>query len=61
VTELAVALRACAHGFAMLLIEGSLEHAGIPSQAVPDMAARAVTQLAEAAGRLPPRSNAGRV
>jgi len=46
--DAAIALRACAHGYATLLNDGTLEHNGLPRKDVPRVAARSVRKLAQA-------------
>jgi hypothetical protein len=55
VADAALAFRACAHGFAMLTIDGSLSHQGIAPKAIVDAAASAVLRLADsfAGGSIP--------
>jgi AcrR family transcriptional regulator len=47
IAEAALAFRACAHGFAMLALDGSLSHQGLAPRAIVDAAARAVLRLVD--------------
>ena len=47
VADAALAFRACAHGFAMLTIDGSLSREGLAPRAIADAAARAVLRLVD--------------
>ena len=50
VADAALAFRACAHGFAMLTIDGSLPHEGLAPRAIADAAARTVLRLVDSFG-----------
>jgi len=56
IAEAALAFRACAHGFAMLTIDGSLSHRGLAPRAIVDAAARAVLRLADSFAGNPARA-----
>jgi AcrR family transcriptional regulator len=62
IADAALAFRACAHGFAMLTIDGSLAHEGLAPASVVDAAVSAVLRLADSfAGRpAPAHWNEGR-
>lgn len=47
IADAALAFRACAHGFAMLTIDGSLSHQGLAPRAIVEAAASAVLRLAD--------------
>ncbi len=46
--DAATALRSCAHGYAALLNDGTLQHSGLPRKDIPRVAARSVRKLAKA-------------
>jgi len=48
VPSLAMAVRACAHGYAALLLDGSLEQSGVTKRLAPAVAGRAVRHLVDA-------------